>query len=203
VFLNHYHISQWWFQLSQGCFLVWNALNDPLFGYLQDMSDSWMRSRKRSIAWGSPFLALSFLLPWLNWYQSDSTPDWLTGLHLLASLFFYDGFFSFTLIAYCALFTELSADPAGRIRVVKYMQTAVMFAVGTVFLVDKFSNGLTDFKRFQLACVCIAAVAYVCMRYTSTYAPDEVVQTTFNRKNDNNATKTTGLACVQVIKFII
>lgn len=80
------------------------------------------------------------------------------------------------------------------------MQTAVMFAVGVVFFVDKISVGLTDFRSFQLACVLIAILAYVCMWYTSTYASDEVIQTVISRKNgiSNGAQITTGWTCVKV-----
>ena len=35
VFLNRFHISEGWFQLAQVLFMIWNALNDPLFGYFQ------------------------------------------------------------------------------------------------------------------------------------------------------------------------
>ncbi len=35
VFLGRFHIDTYWFQLTQILFMIWNALNDPLFGYMQ------------------------------------------------------------------------------------------------------------------------------------------------------------------------
>ena len=48
--------------------MLWNAINDPLFGYFQDNSD-WpvFRQRKMSIYYGAPVWAFTFMLPWFNW----------------------------------------------------------------------------------------------------------------------------------------
>ena len=35
VFFNLYRISNYWFNVAQVVFLIWNAINDPLFGYFQ------------------------------------------------------------------------------------------------------------------------------------------------------------------------
>ncbi|VBB26515.1 unnamed protein product [Acanthocheilonema viteae] len=35
VFLNIYKINQFWFGIAQMLFAIWNAINDPLFGYAQ------------------------------------------------------------------------------------------------------------------------------------------------------------------------
>lgn len=39
VYLNVFKISESYFIIAQALFLVWNAINDPLFGYLQVGSD--------------------------------------------------------------------------------------------------------------------------------------------------------------------
>lgn len=35
VFLNIFKINEIWFDIAQLLFMVWNSVNDPLFGYLQ------------------------------------------------------------------------------------------------------------------------------------------------------------------------
>ena len=35
LFFNLYRISNYWFNVAQVVFLIWNAINDPLFGYFQ------------------------------------------------------------------------------------------------------------------------------------------------------------------------
>ena len=109
--------------------MLWNAVNDPLFGYLQDnlqSSAACLRSRRHSILYGAPFFALSFILTWLPWadYESRDTPAWLGGLQLMVVLCFYDALFTFVLLAQSSLFTELSIEQEERIefRLLRYAQ---------------------------------------------------------------------------------
>lgn len=35
IYLNIFHVPQMWFNIAQTLFMFWNAVNDPLFGYMQ------------------------------------------------------------------------------------------------------------------------------------------------------------------------
>lgn len=108
VFLNIFQVNEYWFNLAQLLFLIWNAINDPLFGYLQvgiyselffnlnsqDVGGTWMQSRARIFTYFGPFFVISFLITWFPWGNKDS-PPYVEGLHLIVSLFFYDAFFRF------------------------------------------------------------------------------------------------------------
>ncbi|CAI5675380.1 transmembrane protein 180-like isoform X3 [Oreochromis niloticus] len=68
LFLNRYKISEGAFHQSQVVYMVWNAVNDPLFGYLQDNSRVPCCSQRRlSILYGAPLYSLAFLLAWFPW----------------------------------------------------------------------------------------------------------------------------------------
>ncbi|XP_055563206.1 transmembrane protein 180 isoform X3 [Falco cherrug] len=68
LFLNRYKISEVAFHQAQVVFMIWNAVNDPLFGYIQDNSKFACCSRRQfSILYGAPLYALAFLLPWFPW----------------------------------------------------------------------------------------------------------------------------------------
>lgn len=102
--------------------MVWNAVNDPLFGYLQDNSRVPCCSRRRlSILYGAPLYSLAFLLAWFPW-RSYAPDDWLCGLHLTVSLCAFDGLLTFVLLAQCALFAEISSHHENRLRLIKYSQ---------------------------------------------------------------------------------
>ncbi len=47
-------------------FGVWNAINDPLFGYISDRTNSKLGRRIPYIRYGAPILILSFILFWLD-----------------------------------------------------------------------------------------------------------------------------------------
>lgn len=106
--------------------MIWNAVNDPLFGYLQDNSRVPCCSQRRlSILYGAPLYSLTFLLAWFPW-RTYTPGDWLSGLHLTVALCAFDGMLTFVLLAQCALFAEISSNHQSRLRLVKYSQVRIL-----------------------------------------------------------------------------
>lgn len=109
-------------QPPQVVYMVWNAVNDPLFGYLQDNSKMPCCSQRRlSILYGAPLYSLTFLLAWFPW-RAYTSGDLLSGLHLMVALCAFDGLLTFVLLAQCALFAEISSHHQSRLRLIKYNQ---------------------------------------------------------------------------------
>lgn len=112
--------------------MVWNAVNDPLFGFLQDNSRVPCCSQRRlSILYGAPLYSLTFLLAWFPW-QSYAPGDWLSGLHLTVALCAFDAMLTFVLLAQCALFAEISSHHQSRLRLIKYSQVRTLYT--SIFL---------------------------------------------------------------------
>jgi Na+/melibiose symporter-like transporter len=169
VFLNRHHVSESWFQVSQVIFMIWNALNDPLFGYMQDNYNiACLKIRRLSILYGAPFFAISFLVPWFPW-GDYSEPTWLAGVQLTFALCFYDTLFTFVLLAQCALFAEISHHQADRIRLVRYWQVAGLVGSTSVFFSNYFSDNLTDYVSFQWTTIVIAILSLVALVYSGLY----------------------------------
>ncbi|CAH1795626.1 unnamed protein product [Owenia fusiformis] len=170
VFLNMYKISEAWFQASQVIYMVWNAVNDPLFGYMQD-NGKWacVKSRRHSILYGAVFYSIAFLVPWFKW-GSYEPGSWLCGIHLIISLCFYDTLLTFVLLAQSALFTEMSSKQSDRVQLIKYCQIASLIGSTSVFFCDYVSDNLTNFGNFQIACVIIAVLSFFFMSYTGRNA---------------------------------
>lgn len=95
VFLNVFKVNVFWFNIAQVFFLIWNAINDPLFGYIQDISGTWMKDRTKVFAFFGPMMALSFLVLWFPWDRSGRGPPYVEGLHLIVALFLYDAFYRY------------------------------------------------------------------------------------------------------------
>lgn len=173
IYLNLFHVSEGWFQAAQIVFMIWNAVNDPLFGYIQDnCSFSWVKSRRHSILYGAPLFAISFMVTWLPWgsYTEDTKGNWLAGVQLMFSLCFYDALFTFVLLAQCALFTEMSQQHDDRIRLVRYSEIGSLLGSCSVFFTNLISNNAEHFLLFQIMCAIIAGLAYFCFRYTGNNA---------------------------------
>ncbi|XP_017309640.1 transmembrane protein 180-like isoform X2 [Ictalurus punctatus] len=170
LFLNKYNISEGAFHKSQVVYLIWNALNDPLFGYLQDNSRiSCCSQRRISILYGAPFYCLAFLLAWFPW-RSYEAGDWLSGLHLVITLCAFDGLLTFVLLAQCALFAEISENHQNRLRLIKYSQVASLVGSSSVLFCGLVSDNMDNFFSFQLFCVFVALLGCACMVYTGLHS---------------------------------
>ncbi|XP_048581961.1 transmembrane protein 180 [Nematostella vectensis] len=167
IFLNVYRISEYWFNIAQVIFLIWNAINDPLFGYLQDTCESEIfRKRRKAVLYGAPLFAMSFLLPWFPWIQGVNG-HWVTGVHLIVSLCFYDALFTYVLLAHCALSAEISPLQEDRHIVLQYSQiSSLLSPLGLFFCVLIYNNEQDNFQAFQVVCVVVAVVSWLCMSYT-------------------------------------
>ena len=151
--------------------MVWNAVNDPLFAYLQDSTNfSFTRTRRESVLYACPFFALSFLVPWFPWGNTDGTQSWLTGIHLIVALCFWDTMFTYVGLAYCCLFTEMSKDNEVRLKMIRYTQIGSLIGSSSVFVLQYFSKQLDNFAMFQYISVLIAIVSCLLMIYTGKHA---------------------------------
>ncbi|XP_046848994.1 transmembrane protein 180-like [Xenia sp. Carnegie-2017] len=165
TFLHIYKINNSWFNVAQFVYMVWNAVNDPLFGYLQDSSNiKIFRVRSLAVLVGAPIYSLSFLTPWFPLFSNR--PDWLVGLHLIISLCFFDSLLTFVLLAQCALFAEISPSASDRAQLLKYSQVASILGSSSVFVVDYISESQKNFVTFQFLCVIVAALSCCVMCYS-------------------------------------
>lgn len=172
IFLDRYSMSQTWFQLSQFLFAIWNAVNDPWFGYLQDTRKTgWISVRRKCILYGALPWVISFLVPWFPWADySSGNHGFICFLQGFIALCLFDTFFTFCLLAHCALMAEYGESDEERLLLVRYMGVAGILGCSSIFITDYFSDGLNDYGRFQLLCALLAVVALAAFYITGKYA---------------------------------
>ncbi len=73
-------------------FAVWNALNDPLFGYISDRTKSKLGRRIPYIRYGALLYGVIFILSWFLWPLSGHQTALF--VQMLVSLFFFDTFYT-------------------------------------------------------------------------------------------------------------
>lgn len=83
-------------------FGIWNAFNDPLFGYLSDRTKSKLGRRIPYIRYGSVFYAIAFIIIWLRWPFGGS--QGVLFAQMLITLFLFD-------TLYTAIATSLYVMP--------------------------------------------------------------------------------------------
>lgn len=74
-------------------FGLWNAFNDPLFGYLSDRTRSKLGRRLPYIRYGAPLYALSFIALWVD-YPGSQVDQAAMFLQLLFLLFVFDALYT-------------------------------------------------------------------------------------------------------------
>ncbi|VDD79306.1 unnamed protein product [Mesocestoides corti] len=107
VFVSCFGLSKLSFWTSEFLFLLWNAINDPIFGWLLDKKI--LRARFISIC--GPFLGLAFLSTWF--------PHWLPnfpGLRFVIVLCTYDTALTLVELMKSSLLADLAVSQVDRSR---------------------------------------------------------------------------------------
>ncbi len=156
-------------------FGVWNAFNDPLFGYISDRTKSKLGRRIPYIRYGSFFYALIFVATWFKWPFGGSQT--VLFVQMLVTLFLFDMF-------YTAIATSLYVMPYTMAVTNKARSGIFIWKIGfslitlavplVVFPLIKPEVG-SDPTRFQIIMTCIGVVSFLVI-FVSTFFYKEKVQ---------------------------
>jgi Na+/melibiose symporter-like transporter len=125
--------------------MFWNAINDPLFGWLSDTIGKGRGPGKRLpyIRYGGWSLAAAFIFAWFPWSTQD---DIWAAVHLFLSLFFFDGALTFVEVNYSSLLADFTTDEALRTKCTLFASAfsiigaLPLFVAPTLWHRDLYSN---------------------------------------------------------------
>ena len=100
-----------WIATASVVYAVWNAINDPLFGYITDSTRSKLGRRIPYMRFTAPFLALSFILVW---FAPTGAPEPRLFGWMLATMLLYDTTYTIIGLVYSALLPEITESDAER-----------------------------------------------------------------------------------------
>ncbi len=104
-------VSAYWIGLASAIYAVWNAINDPLFGYITDSTRSKRGRRIPYMRYTAPFLALTFILVWV---APTGAGDRTLFIWMLVSMLLYDTCYTIIGLVYSALLPEVTESDAER-----------------------------------------------------------------------------------------
>jgi len=90
---------------GQIIYAIWNAFNDPLFGYLSDSSRSKKGRRIPFMRYTAPFLALTFVALWL---VPGSFNEIGVFIWMMVGILLYDSAYTIIGLVYSALLPEVT-----------------------------------------------------------------------------------------------
>jgi glycoside/pentoside/hexuronide:cation symporter, GPH family len=104
-------LSARWIALASLIYAVWNAINDPLFGYISDSTRSRWGRRIPYMRFTAPFLALTFVLIWFAPPEAGQQ-----GLFwwMLVTMLLFDTAYTIIGLSYASLLPEVSESDAER-----------------------------------------------------------------------------------------
>jgi GPH family glycoside/pentoside/hexuronide:cation symporter len=153
--------------VSAWLYAIWNALNDPIFGYLSDKTRSKKGRRIPYMKFTAPFLGLTFVVLWFVPLTFDqlSIFIWMLVLMLL-----YDTAYTIIGLVYSALLPELSEDDAVRGSFQK--SSSLFYLLGTIlgfFLPDLVlpALGSTNLTLFYVSMILVAIIGVFFIMMTS------------------------------------
>jgi len=104
---------------------IWDALNEPIIGYISDFTKSRWGRRKPFIMGGIiPLIIFGFLI-----YTPPLSDSIAAGLYLIIMLFLYDTFVTMVVTMWFSLFPEISLKQEERLSISKYLQIFGVFGL--------------------------------------------------------------------------
>jgi glycoside/pentoside/hexuronide:cation symporter, GPH family len=152
-------------------FAIWNAVNDPLFGFISDKTKNKKLGRRIPyLRYGSPLYGLVFIFIWFPFTRDQ------IGLfiNLIVSLFVFDTFFTMIGLVMYAFLPEMAFTQSERAKislisnVISFAGIIISFLVPSLFLTES----TTDIWPFQISMIVVAAGSSVIM-YASSFVLKE------------------------------
>ena len=104
-------LSAYWIGIAATIYALWNAINDPLFGYITDKTRTKRGRRIPYMRFTAPFLALTFVLVWFAPPQAGQQALFWW---MLVTMLLYDTFYTIIGLVYSALLPEVTESDAQR-----------------------------------------------------------------------------------------
>ena len=104
-------LSARWIGIAATIYAIWNAVNDPLFGYITDNTRSKLGRRIPYMRFTAPFLALTFILVWFAPPQAGQQALFWW---MLITMLLFDTCFTIIGLVYSALLPEVTESDVHR-----------------------------------------------------------------------------------------
>lgn len=160
-------LSAKWIGIAATIYAIWNAINDPLFGFVTDNTRSKLGRRIPYMRFTAPFLALTFVLVWFAPLDAGDTAQFVW---MLVTMLLYDTAYTIIGLVYSALLPEVSESDAERNGLQISSSLFAMLGMILGFLIPDMvrpQSGATSLLPFRLAMIGVAVVGMALILFTT------------------------------------
>ena len=135
-FVTYFGMSSAW---SAACWLIfglWNAVNDPIFGFISDHTKSKLGRRIPYIRYGAIIIAIVFVATWGTWFEPGN--DVQMFIQMLVALFLFDTLYTAIATSIYVMPYEMAITNEARSKIflVKIIFQLVALSVPLVLLAE-------------------------------------------------------------------
>jgi GPH family glycoside/pentoside/hexuronide:cation symporter len=147
----------------------WNAINDPLFGYLSDNTHTKYGRRIPYLMVCGPLLSISFVL---LYFVPANAEQWVYFIWLVLTLLAYDSFFTIVGLCFNALLSELTIEPDERAKLNLFAGFGGGLGIGITYILPiLFIKNIQPYSQnrpiFQTIVIIIAILGALFLTFTA------------------------------------
>ena len=160
-------LDAFWIGVAAWLFAIWNALNDPIFGFLSDKTRSERGRRIPYMRFTAPFLGLFFILIWL---VPINLPEMGIFWWMLITMLLYDTAYTIIGLVYSALLPELTEEDNVRGQFQTSASLFQLLATILGFLIPDLlrpKTGQTSLTPLYIGMIAIGIAGTICVLVTS------------------------------------
>lgn len=168
-FVNYFGMDPGWSAICWLLFGIWNAVNDPLFGYLSDRTNTKIGRRIPYIRYGSLLIAAVFSLSWGVFFDTGS--DVQMFVQMLSALFFFDLLYTAIATSLYVMPYEMAVTNAARSKIlfVKVIFGLLALSVPLVLLAELENILNQSLRTFQLLMTVIGVSAGLVLFFSTFF----------------------------------
>ncbi len=153
-------LSAYYIGIAATIYALWNAFNDPLFGYITDRTRSKRGRRIPYMRFTAPFLALTFILVW---FAPQGAGQQGLFWWMLVTMLLYDTFYTVIGLVYSALLPEVTESDAQRNDL--QISSSLFAMLGTLlgFLIPDLVRPKVAGDSFAPLYITMIIVGFICM----------------------------------------
>ena len=147
-------------------YAIWNAINDPLFGWISDKTKTKWGRRIPYLRIFTPLLTISFILVWLG-PTTNEAGQMGVFIWLLLTMLFFDTAYTAIYLVYLALAQEIRMDHVERANLQVFAMIFGLFGTFLSLVLPLLFLGDPGSAKFILLIVILAIIQLITMTITA------------------------------------